>query len=381
MAVDELKADLADLRKKLQVYETQQEKIVAEMKSQLTIEVAAVATGLRELYEKVGTTVQQMEHRLVSLEKRDGTKGHRSLISAKHMTPEKLTKPEEWRNWKSDVEDYCEEQFSGMKEILDKVKKSEEEINEAWFDPTEEEWWQKGEMLWRFLKRYTTSESKKVIQGVREDNGWEAWRKLNMQFEPGLVVREAQVMAQFKNMVSRRAKNAMETKALMVELEERAKRVEEITGERVDARHAMSVIVGIMDTETLKHTAQFQGAKADVDTLKRKVMEFTNLMTSNRSADAMDLGRVQQSSGEDWSCGVCGDMTGGEGSGAEDEEEPEQLNPFNGRCHNCGGMGHFARECPSKPAGKGGSKGEKGKGPKGNKVIKAKEEIHGAAED
>ena len=98
MAVDELKADLADLRKKLQVYETQQEKIVAEMKSQVTIEVAAVATGLRELYEKVGTTVQQMEHRLVSLEKRDGTKGHRSLISAKHMTPEKLTKPEEWRN-------------------------------------------------------------------------------------------------------------------------------------------------------------------------------------------------------------------------------------------------------------------------------------------
>ena len=49
-------------------------------------------------------------------------------------------------------------------------------------------------MLWRFLKRYTAGEGRKVIAGVREDNGWEAWRKLHMQFEPGLVMREAQVM-------------------------------------------------------------------------------------------------------------------------------------------------------------------------------------------
>ena len=95
MAVDELKAELVDLREKLTVYESQQEKIVTDMKNQVISEVAAVAAGLRQLYDEVRVTVQQMESRLGSLEKKDGPKGQRSLVSAKHMIPERLTKPEE----------------------------------------------------------------------------------------------------------------------------------------------------------------------------------------------------------------------------------------------------------------------------------------------
>ena len=45
-------------------------------------------------------------------------------------------------------------------------------------------------------------------------------RKLNLQFEPALVMREAVVMAQFTNMVNKRAKTPAETKALLVELDE-----------------------------------------------------------------------------------------------------------------------------------------------------------------
>ena len=118
-------------------------------------------------------------------------------------------------------------------------------------------------MLWRFLKKYTTLDSKNVVAGTRDDNGWKAWRRLGIQFEPNLATREAMLMAQFTGMVNKRAKNTMETKTLMLELEERAKRVEDITEEPIDDKHAMSVIVGILDTETLKHTAQYQGAKKE----------------------------------------------------------------------------------------------------------------------
>ena len=64
---------------------------------------------------------------------------------------------------------------------------------------------------------------------VGGDNGCDAWRKLHQQFEPSVVMREAQAMAQFTGMVNRRAKNPAETRAMMLELEERARRVEDMT--------------------------------------------------------------------------------------------------------------------------------------------------------
>ena len=119
--------------------------------------------------------------------------------------------------------------------------------------------------------------------------------KLHLQFEPALVMREAVVMASFTNMVSRRAKTLGETKALLVELDERAKRVEEVTGEPIDNRHRMSVVMGVIDSESMKHTAQFQGAKQRADILQRKVIEFANLMsTGTKAMDSMDIGRFEK---------------------------------------------------------------------------------------
>ena len=35
--------------------------------------------------------------------------------------PQEPVKTDDWKQWKSDVEDYCEEVFNGMKEVLDKI--------------------------------------------------------------------------------------------------------------------------------------------------------------------------------------------------------------------------------------------------------------------
>ena len=150
-------------------------------------------------------------------------------------------------------------------------------------------------MIWRFLKTKTTGEAKKVVTSVSHRYGREAWRKLHLQFEPALVMREVVVMASFANMVSRRAKTPQEAKALLLELDERAKRVEEVTGEAIENRHRMSVVMGVLDSESMKHTAAFQGAKQRADVLQRKVIEFANLVnTSSKAMDAMDIGRVSE---------------------------------------------------------------------------------------
>jgi len=344
------------LKSKLATYEEQQAKQAEEMREAVAREVTKVSTGLTDLYSKTAAAVSDLEAKIRKLEGSYGGKAGRTLLNLKNAQPDKLSKNDEWRQWKSDVEDYCEETFAGMKDILDRVRRADSAVDELWFNSDEDQWWQKGEMLWRFLKRYTSGESRKVVTGVREDNGWEAWRKLHLQFEPGLVMREAQVMSQYTNMVNKRAKNPQETRSLMVELEERAKRVEEISGEQIDSRHEMSVIVGILDPETLKHTAQFQGAKANVNILKKKVLEFVNLVTGSsilgNKVDAMDIGRFEEKAGD------CNEMEGEEAWWEQHgEDELGEINGLGERCYNCGGTGHYARECPQL---KGKGKGKKG---------------------
>ena len=129
------------------------------------------------------------------------------MFHYKNMTVNVLEKMDQWRSWESDVEDYTEETLPGIRRYLEKAKESEEEIDGVDVD---ERAWEQREMLWRFLKKYTAGDASKIVSSVSDRNGWEAWRKLHLQFEPALVMREAVVMAQFTSMVSKRTKTPAE---------------------------------------------------------------------------------------------------------------------------------------------------------------------------
>ena len=201
-----------------------------------------------------------------------------------------------------------------------------------------------------------------MVTAVGNDNGWESWRRLTQHCEPNLVVREAQAMSMYTSMVNRKAKTAAETKVLLTELEGTGRKMAEITGSKIEDKHAISVIMGILDHETLKHTMQSQAAmkSKSSEELKRKALEFVNMMCEGTN-DTKGLRRFEfetenaeyQEDGwqhqDDW------DGTG--------EEEYGNLNGVNDMCHKCGGYGHFARECPRKGLGKG------GKGKAGGKCV------------
>ena len=58
-----------------------------------------------------------------------------------------------------------------MKDILDRAKESEEPIEEKFFQAVEEQSWQRGDNLWRFLERYIGTEARRIIQGSRRAMG------------------------------------------------------------------------------------------------------------------------------------------------------------------------------------------------------------------
>ena len=104
----------------------------------------------------------------------DGGKGGRSLIHPKMLNPAVLSQSDHWRKWKGDVEEYCEHIHRGMKDIMDQATKADGEIEEQWFHNTEDCWWDRSEVLWSFLRRFTDGEARRVVLSVSNCNGWNA---------------------------------------------------------------------------------------------------------------------------------------------------------------------------------------------------------------
>ena len=132
-------------------------------------EFVSQRSQMQVLYESTAVELAALKERMEKAEVAAQGQGKGRLIQAKQMVPRVLTKQEEWKVWKSEVEDYCEVVKGGMKEALEAVKGQKEEVEER---NCEAHWWKERSELWRLLKRYTEG-------GIKKDNGWEAWRKLH----------------------------------------------------------------------------------------------------------------------------------------------------------------------------------------------------------
>ena len=154
----------------------------------------------------------------------------------------------------------------------------------------------------------------------------------------------------------------------MVELDERVRKLAELSGQEPDVLHQKSVLLGFMDDETLKHTAHHQttsNTRDDLVKFKNEVNRFVTMVDVSHKRDKLNA-LVEDTSAEDWLEEWPEDGGAEQGGDEAKEEEYEKLHKFQGNCYNCGGYGHASRECPSeRKAGKGKGKSKGGK-PKGS---------------
>ena len=144
--------------------------------------------------------------------------------------------------------------------------------------------------VWRALKGITEGEARKVINSVKSEDGFKAWWKLHLRFEPGLAAKHGLALAEFSGMVTRPAKTPAETKQLVTEMDRKMHLIDEITDEAVSNNHAKSVLIGILDPMTRQHTAMSQGGNITYENFKKVVLEFANNVSGG--SDAMQIGRV-----------------------------------------------------------------------------------------
>ena len=135
--------------------------------------------NLQQLYEATTKELETVKDRLEEVERKDNTNGKGKFLTAKHMLPRTLEKQDEWKQWKSEIEDYCEVVMQGTKEVLEEIRNKRDAIEERDLRGT---WWKIRSDIWRLLKRFTSGEARRIITSVNKDNGFEAWRRLHQQY-------------------------------------------------------------------------------------------------------------------------------------------------------------------------------------------------------
>ena len=289
----------------------------------------------------------------------------KEFVDLKQMRPEKLKTAEEFRPWRASFENFCELVDQGVKEILRKIGNqrkalTDDEMKTMCGNMDKDEL---DRRLHNALVGYTEGEAKRLVESVGARQGLKAYQELCMYYDLKTDASENRLMSDLLGMASKPAKNLQEVRKLMIEMEARKTRLEEMGGEVPRPKSLRAILVGLLDEETRKHIGDTISG-LDYNEAKKKVNDHvtTNLEARAGGSDDMDLGR----------CGT------GEGTGKEDEEKKtendqeeegweQRLATLKGQgkgCYNCGKMGHIAANCYSKGGGKGGKGGwqQQGKG-------------------
>ena len=80
--------------------------------------------------------------------------------------------------------------------------------------------------VYRALEKLTDGEAKKVILSVKDEDGFRAWQKMRIRFEPTLVAKQGALLAEYGGMVAKPATNPGVLVAMMADMD---KKVEMIT--------------------------------------------------------------------------------------------------------------------------------------------------------
>ena len=110
------------------------------------VEFASQRMNLQTLYEATSKELEVMKDLLEEVERKGSQNGKTKFLVAKHMMPRTLDKQEDWKQWKGEVEDYCEEVMDGTKEVLEEVRNKNNTIEEADVKAT---WWKRRAEIWR----------------------------------------------------------------------------------------------------------------------------------------------------------------------------------------------------------------------------------------
>ena len=204
--------------------------------------------------------------------------------------------------------------------------------------------------LYDVLCQYCTGEALMIVRSVDDMQGIRAWQKLFKKYNPRTMARGLRVLVEAVN--PPKAKGLHDVESAVAKWEEKSKILATQFDEKLSDRMKMGIFTSIMPIVIQDYIYTHVEKDTGYEELKERVRSMvSNKVTASAGPAPMDIGDVK-GQGDEW---------GHEYENGYGDEHEVDVVYGDYRCRNCGGYGHFARECPSKGKGKG-KGGDKGKG-------------------
>ena len=311
-------------------------------------EVARALAAQNEQFAKyLGELVTAMQATMCAATKTEGRTD--AKIIGKHFRSEVFSgESAKWDDWafafKRCVRSQSPETF---KEMVD-WEASTDDINEE--TELKDSMEKRSAELYDVLCQYCTGEALMIVRSVDDMQGINAWQKLFRKYNPKTMARGLRVLVEAVN--PPKAKGLHDVELAVAKWEEKSKILATQFGEKLSDRMKMGILTSIMPIAIQDYIYTHVEKNTGYEDLKEKVRSMvSNKVSAGMGPAPMDIGDVKG-------------QADGWGNEYEDQYAGEhEVDVVYGDywCRNCGGHGHFARECPSKGKGKG-KGGDKGKG-------------------
>ena len=213
-----------------------------------------------------------------------------------------------------------------------------------------------GAELYGILVMLVTGEAMTVVRGVGDNDGWKAWHRLASRFDPRTPARALRAMMTV--MQPKKVKDVRELQATVQDWENRMKQLKAEHDIDVDDKIKVALLTVMIPSELQDHVFQWAQGELNFKEIKDKILTLAMNRASLAAPMPMEVDKVWA---EEWPSQTYQDREQHE---VEDNQDQVEVDYVGEACRRCGGLGHYARECPTpKGKGKGDVKGKgKGKG-------------------